>query len=69
MLIRILTGDNVGVSGKDTFQGQAVAAGTANPSSVALGKECEQWYDGMYDFFPVAACSSSTFHAKRACTD
>lgn len=69
MLIHILTGDNVEVSGKDSFQEQAAAAGTANPSSVALGKECEQWYDGMYDFFPVAARSSSTFHANRACTD
>ena len=44
MLIRHLTGDDVEVSGQEASQEQAAAAGTANPSSVALGKECEQWW-------------------------
>lgn len=37
MLIHHLTGDDVEVCSKEAFQEQPAAAGTANPSLVALG--------------------------------
>lgn len=44
MLIHHLTEDDVEVSRKGAFQEQAAATGTANPSSVAVGKDCEWWW-------------------------
>lgn len=58
-----LTGDDVEVYGKDTLQDEAATAGPANPSSLELREEGEQWW--WVGFFLLAACSFSTFCVNR----
>lgn len=48
-----LTGDDVEVSRKEALQDEAAAAGPANPSSLELGEEGEQWWQ-------VGFCSVSS---------